>query len=172
VKEIFVRLDRCVGCRSCQLACAVEHSTSKTLFGAISEMPLPRYRLYVEAAAGQKVPLLCRHCDPAPCLEACISGAIFRDERGAVLGRDDRCVGCWTCIMVCPYGVVGRRKERKVAVKCDRCPDRGVPACVEACPTKALVYVEAEEFSKGIRLSTAGLIVGATQTAAPVASGG
>ncbi len=164
MKEILVRLDRCVGCRSCQLACAVEHSASKTLFGAITETPRPRYRLYVEPGDGEKVPLLCRHCDPAPCLEACISGAIYRDKRGAVLGRDERCVGCWTCIMVCPYGVVGRQKERKVAVKCDRCPDLDVPACVQACPTKALVYVEAEEFAGDVRRAAAGTIARAAAT--------
>lgn len=166
MKEIFVRLDRCQGCRSCQLACAVEHSTSKTLFGAIAETPLPRYRLYVELGDGERVPLLCRHCEPAPCLEACISGSIYRDERGVVLGRDERCVGCWTCIMVCPYGVVGRQQERRIAVKCDRCPDLDVPACVKACPTKALVYAEAEEFAGGVRRAAAGIIAQA------VAAGG
>jgi len=158
MKEIFVHLDRCMGCRSCQLACAVEHSTSRNLFAAVSETPPPRYRLYVEKADSHKIPLTCRHCDPAPCLEACVAGAIYRDDRGMVIHREDRCVGCWTCLMVCPYGVVGRRQEQRIAVKCDRCPEREVPACVSACPTKALVYSEADDFAAGVRKVKAGII--------------
>ena len=46
-KEIFVKIDRCTGCRSCEVACAVEHSTSKSLFAAIFETPVPRKRLYI-----------------------------------------------------------------------------------------------------------------------------
>lgn len=50
--------------------------------------------------------------------------------------------------MACPYGVVNRSLERRVSVKCDLCPGRDSPACVESCPTKALVYTEPEEFSR------------------------
>ncbi len=158
MKEIFVHLDRCTGCRSCQLACAVEHSSAKNLFAAIGETPGPRYRLHVERGDSRNVPLTCRHCDPAPCLEACIAGAMSRDERGMVVQNEDRCVGCWTCLMVCPYGVVQRKVEEKKAVKCDRCPDREVPACVGACPTSALVYSEPDEFAAGVRKIQAGVI--------------
>lgn len=161
MKEIFARLDRCMGCRSCQLACATEHSAGKTLFAAATETPRPRYRLYVERAEERNVPLTCRHCDPAPCLEACIAGAISRDARGVVVHDADRCVGCWTCLMVCPYGVIGRKLEQRTAVKCDRCADREVPACVSACPVKALVYAEADEFAARVRKVQAGVVAGA-----------
>ncbi len=158
MKEVFIRPDRCMGCLNCQLACAVEHSASKNLFTAIAETPRPRYRLYVERAEDANIPLTCRHCDPAPCLDACIAGSITRDERGAIMQQDERCVGCWTCLMVCPYGVVGRRKDEKIAVKCDRCPDREEPACVGACPTGALVYAEADDFAAGMRRMAAGVV--------------
>jgi carbon-monoxide dehydrogenase iron sulfur subunit len=71
--------------------------------------------------------------------------------------RSDRCIGCWTCIMVCPYGVIGRRQDggRWVAARCDLCPDRAIPACVEACPTRALVYAEAEEWATSVRRAAA-----------------
>lgn len=163
MKQIFVRLERCTGCRECEIACAVEHSVSKDLFAAISEVPLPKKRLYLEAADGHNVPILCRHCDDAPCLAACLSGAIYRDRvrEGVVMQRADKCIGCWTCIMVCPYGVIGRRREggRWVAAKCDRCPDRVTPACVEACPTKALVYAEPEEWATRTRQAAAAALV-------------
>jgi len=158
MKQVFVHLDKCMGCRSCQLACAVEHSKEKSLFAAVAETPVPRYRLYVEAGEGKKIPLTCRHCDEAPCVQACIAGALFRDDRGVVMQRDERCVGCWTCLMVCPFGVVGRQKEKSIAVKCDRCPDLEVPACVGACPTHALVYAEEESFGKALRVHAAGIL--------------
>jgi len=160
MKEVFVRVDRCLGCHSCQIACAVEHSASKKLFGAILESPGPRYRLFIEKADGLNIPLTCRHCDPAPCAEACVAGSITRDARGAVVQNENRCIGCWTCVMVCPYGVVGRKQDRKVAVKCDRCQDREVPACVGACPTKALLFAEPDEFGAAVRKSRAGVLVG------------
>lgn len=152
-KEIFVRLDRCVGCHSCELACAVEHSESKSLFGAMTETPAPRKRLYIEE---QKVPLLCRHCEDAPCVRVCRTGALLQDELTRLVTQDtDRCIGCWMCVMVCPYGVVGRLQERRVAVKCDRCPDRESPACTAACPTGALVFAEEEAFAALIRADAA-----------------
>jgi carbon-monoxide dehydrogenase iron sulfur subunit len=54
-------------------------------------------------------------------------------------------VGCWSCIMVCPFGAIVRNEDCRQAVKCDHCMDRDNPACVEACPTRALVYCEEEE---------------------------
>jgi carbon-monoxide dehydrogenase iron sulfur subunit len=155
-KEIFVRIDRCVGCRTCEVACAVEHSAAKSLFAAISEKPVPRKRLYIEATAGLNVPLLCRHCEDAPCVRSCVTGALSQDALTRIVGHDaDKCIGCWMCTMVCPYGVIGRKKEQRVAVKCDRCPDREQPACVEACPTRALVYATEETFAGSVRSGAA-----------------
>ncbi|MFQ5925109.1 MAG: 4Fe-4S dicluster domain-containing protein [Dehalococcoidia bacterium] len=154
MKEIFVRMERCQGCRTCELVCRVEHSTDKSLLGALGETPVPRRRLFVELDGSVKIPVLCRHCEDAPCLNACISGAIYRDAKtNAVMSNPDKCIGCWTCIMVCPYGVINRSLERRVSVKCDLCPDRETPACVDSCPTKALVYTEPEEFSHTKRQS-------------------
>ena len=155
-KEIFVRLDRCVGCHTCKIACSVEHSESKNLFEAISEQPAPKNRVYVEwVPPDRKVPVLCRHCEDAPCMHACISGAISRTEDGVIITNSDKCIGCWTCVMVCPYGVIGRHMETRKAYRCDRCPDLQVPSCVDACPTQALVYRTVEGFSGDVRQDAA-----------------
>lgn len=82
---------------------------------------------------------------------ACISGAISRNAEGVVLTDADKCIGCWTCVMVCPYGVIGRHLQTRKAYRCDRCPDREVPACVDACPTAALVYRTVPDFSADVR---------------------
>lgn len=149
IKEIFVRKERCMGCHSCELACAVSHSNSKDLYQAMGEHPRPRKRIYVEAVREtQPLPILCRHCEDAPCMHACIAGAISRKEGNAVVTDPDKCIGCWTCVMVCPYGVIGRERDLQKAYRCDRCPDREKPACVSACPTHALVYKSVFDFSK------------------------
>ncbi len=152
LKEIFVKTDICTGCNTCKLACAVEHSQSKNIFGAIGETPKPKSRVYVEyLPENTKVPILCRHCEDAPCVNACISGAISRTDLNTVVTDNDKCIGCWTCVMVCPYGVIGRDKIQAKAYRCDRCPDLEIPACVSSCPTNALVYQSVESFSKNKR---------------------
>jgi len=158
-KEIFVRLERCMGCRSCEMACAVEHSRSKSLYAAASERPVPVRLLFVERAEGRNVPMICRHCEDAPCVAVCRTGALVQDPLTGVVERiEENCIGCWMCAMICPYGVVGRRTEVRMAVKCDRCKDRDLPACVQACPTGALVYATQREFMEMMRKEAASRI--------------
>lgn len=86
---------------------------------------------------------LCRQCDPAPCMDACMTGCITRDlATGTVVLDSGRCVGCWMCAMVCPYDAIVRDVEHQVALKCDCCLGRDAPACVLACPTQALMVME------------------------------
>lgn len=159
MKEVFIRLDRCVGCLACEIACAVEHSATKSLFTAIGEKPVPRKRVYTEYILGQKIPLLCRHCEDAPCVRVCRTDALSQDPVTRIVTlEEDKCIGCWMCAMVCPYGVIGRKAEERVGIKCDRCPDRDIPACVEACPTRALVYMEEAEFAELKRREVATLV--------------
>jgi carbon-monoxide dehydrogenase iron sulfur subunit len=81
-------------------------------------------------------------------MHACITGAIRKKADHTVVTDPDKCIGCWTCVMVCPYGVIGRHPEIQKAYRCDRCPDLERPACVTACPTRALVYRTVEDQSK------------------------
>ena len=108
MKTVIVRPERCVGCLQCRLNCAVEHSRSKSLYGAIGEAvrPKPRLRIF-PAGLHLAFPNKCRHCRPAPCLEVCIAGAIRYDEaRGAVDIDFQRCISCAMCAMACPFGVL------------------------------------------------------------------
>jgi carbon-monoxide dehydrogenase iron sulfur subunit len=148
MNQIFVRPERCMGCKSCEIACAVQHSKGKTLLSAILESPTPMKRLFVESTEQIRMPVMCRHCEDAPCLNACITGCLYRDDKGFVRRKKERCIGCWTCIMVCPFGVISRDKNKHIAVKCDRCHKLDVPACVSACPTKALVLVDIDTLTK------------------------
>ena len=157
VKEIVCRVDRCLACRACEIACALEHSRSHDLSRAIREemRPLPRVRVLLIDEQGRKVrarslALQCRHCEEPACLAACIAGGIRQEEEtGRVTFDAQRCVGCWSCIMVCPFGAVVRSTGHGCALKCDLCPERDTPACVAACPVRALVLVEPEEEEAG-----------------------
>lgn len=149
MKEILINLEHCLGCKTCELACAVEHSESKNLFAALFESMAPVSRVYVEAGQQFNFPLQCRHCTDAQCIRACISGALWRDENTGLVNHDrEKCVGCWMCVMACPFGVIAQDRRAQVALKCDRCPERDVPACVASCPTKAISLAEVPLFTK------------------------
>jgi carbon-monoxide dehydrogenase iron sulfur subunit len=75
---------------------------------------------------------------------------MYKDEEGFTRHDADKCVGCWMCIMVCPFGAISRQES--VALKCDLCPDREDSfACVEACPTNALFVGTWDEFKEKLR---------------------
>ena len=66
---------------------------------------------------------------------------------GMVTVDAERCTGCWTCIVACPYGALTKDTSNNTVVKCDLCPGRDIPACVANCPNEALVYVEVQDES-------------------------
>lgn len=160
MKQVIVTPAKCVGCMQCMLACATAHSRTKQLVAATQETPRPRSRVHVGAGLyNEGFPNRCRHCDPAPCQLACLTGAIFRDrETATVMINPDRCINCASCAMACPYGVIRFHEDlhappgKTIAVKCDNCDARvaggGIPACAEACKTGALVYEEMETVMK------------------------
>lgn len=150
--KIYCDISKCIGCKSCEIACAVEHSKGKNIFTAIKETPLPKKRVRAENVGDRVISLHCQHCEDAPCIKACMSGALSKDETtGATLHDKDKCVGCWMCVMVCPFGAIVQDVENHIAVKCDLCPDREDYACVVACPTGALFVGTKEEFAKKIK---------------------
>ncbi len=163
-KKIFVDIKKCVGCKICEIACAVEHSQSKKLEQAIFEIPSPVNRIYVEVLKQQNlqtqlfitVPLQCKHCEDAPCIAVCPSKALYRTKKdGPVMVDSARCIGCHQCVLVCPFGVIQVNKTGPGVIKCDLCPERTgqgkEPACVSACKTRALIFEESESFSESKR---------------------
>lgn len=152
MQQLLIDPDRCLGCHSCELACAVEHALSKDLFAAVLNKESSAARIFVETDGETNLPLQCRHCQEPACANACMSGALQRDaETGKVLFNRDGCVGCWMCVMACPFGAIEQDRGQKVISKCDRCPDREVPACAGACPTGAIKFVEITEYSSDRR---------------------
>jgi len=134
----------CIGCRLCEINCLVKRSRSRKILKAFRrerDAVVPGIR--VEESGHVSFALQCRHCDDAPCIAACITGAMHRDPAtGAVVCDESRCAGCWSCVMVCAVGAVRPGKKRKVASKCDLCMGEEMPVCVAGCPNEALRYEE------------------------------
>lgn len=162
-------IEKCLGCKNCEIYCMVEHSSSKDLFSAIFETPTPMNRISVEHG-DMPFPIMCRHCEDAPCVDACPTGGL-KMERGIVSHNTDMCIGCWMCAMVCPFGAIFPMDDRKIALKCDRCPDIEIPACVDACPTEALIFGELSEIMEIKRGKVAGMILSAAKMEIGVGSG-
>jgi len=70
---------------------------------------------------------------------------------GSTVCYEDKCVGCWMCIMACPFGVIRKKRSDKKSIKCDLCPDRDDHACVVSCPTEALFGGTEEAFKKWLK---------------------
>ena len=131
VKRVLIDLDRCVECGSCAAACFHSHR----------DMPIVQ-----SARQGPALlPVICRQCKAASCVDACPVEAMLRDDNGVVRRALFRCIGCGSCARACPFGVLPVQVTRRQIAKCDLCQDRtasgtGVPRCVAACPAGALRF--------------------------------
>lgn len=156
-KFVIANPRRCVGCKACMAACLVKHFVP-------GDVPVARLNV-VQVGEGMTAPILCRHCEDAPCAAACPTGALYRDgDRVGV--RLSQCIGCRSCVVACPFGavtVVERYNAaslgditvgagpRAAVIKCDRCVDRrNGPACIEACTSNALQLISEESLSSSV----------------------
>ena len=167
-KMIVVNIERCVGCHTCELSCAVAHSTSKDLMTIIREDEKPMQRLYVEALGSKPVPILCHHCEKAACMMVCPTGAIQRKDRTEPVVVDStKCIGCKMCVQACPFGMIVLDPNGTGAIKCDLCiqrlEDNEQPACVTSCPTQTLDFVNDDEGSKTKRVNVAQMVLKAQE---------
>jgi Fe-S-cluster-containing hydrogenase component 2 len=107
----------------------------------------PLQRLKVTFSRGTPWVWKCQHCVSAPCVEACVSGSlIFMEGGGGVIHNPDTCVGCGSCLFVCPYDALSYDEEKERVTKCNLCLEKEIPPCVEACQSKALVYQKSDSF--------------------------
>ena len=141
MRRVYVREQFCIGCGLCEVYCRVEHSQSKDPIKAFkTESPRPLPRVRVERNIEISFPIQCRDCAEPWCVYSCLTGAMHRDSTGDQVKVDmEKCIGCWTCIVACPYGALSRDLNSRTVIKCDLCPGREIPACVVNCPNEALV---------------------------------
>jgi len=115
----------CVGCQLCELACSLTHE------GVINPY-LARLKVTQIREEGIVEPNICRHCDPAPCEQACSQKALFLSPSviGVLVLDKDKCTQCHECLEACPFGAIYISPQGHV-LKCDLCG--GNPACVSVC---------------------------------------
>jgi carbon-monoxide dehydrogenase iron sulfur subunit len=149
MKRIYTKEEVCIGCNLCGVYCLVEHSQSKDLIKAFKrESPRPVARLSVEVRDDVSFSVQCRHCAEPPCVYACLTGALHRDPKSGIVAMDEeKCIGCWTCILACPFGAIRQDGKQNRVLKCDLCQGEEIPVCVANCPNEALVYVEVQDGS-------------------------
>ncbi|MBQ7739032.1 MAG: 4Fe-4S dicluster domain-containing protein [Desulfovibrionaceae bacterium] len=132
---MIINLNRCIGCQSCTIACRAIHPDQ------------PYFLTRVEVSEHTKEvrsmfrPHNCNHCKDPSCLQACSHKAIVKGRDGIVRIDKARCNGCGACVTACPFGEIFLNKDRAQAIKCEFCQgERGLPACVEACASKARLF--------------------------------
>lgn len=146
MKRIYVNEERCLGCKLCEYECIFAGSGLDEMFklkGRLSEF-IPKIKVEGEEGADVHFAVNCRHCTNAICVQSCIAGALTKSEGGTVEIDKNKCVGCFTCVLVCPFGAIMPAADGKSAQKCMLCTDNGrnVPNCVEHCPNGAIVFEE------------------------------
>ncbi len=133
-------MTKCVGCRSCEIACNEQNNTPPDLrWRRVGEIEGGTY----PDVARHYLSMGCNHCLSAECIKGCPVNAYTKDPiTGIVLHSADACIGCQYCVWNCPYSVPQFNPERGVVGKCDMCHGRlteGLePACVNACPEAAI----------------------------------
>lgn len=145
MRRVLVREELCIGCGLCRVFCQAHHAGNDDPLKALGKRTTPAAGgIRLEQHGPECLSVRCRHCADAACIDACITGAMYRDEQtGFVLVDAQKCIGCGTCMLVCPYGAISRDIATGRAVKCDGCSDREVPRCVSVCPNGSLVPEEA-----------------------------
>jgi len=135
-KVLMIDHEKCTGCRLCELVCSVNHE-------GVSNPSRSRINVIKWESEGLYIPMSCQQCEDAPCLAICPVKAISRD-RGLDYVKVDYnvCIGCRTCVAVCPFGAMSFDVNGKKVIKCDFC--EGDPQCVRFCDVKAIDYVEAD----------------------------
>jgi Fe-S-cluster-containing hydrogenase component 2 len=139
MKTLVIDVNKCVGCRLCELVCSYSH-----------------YRIFSPNKSGIQIlkneeksiniPLICQHCAKPVCMEVCPQHAIYRNEKtGAILINDKLCIKCGECINACPFKALHQDPKNKKIIKCDLCD--GEIECYKYCPTKAIKILPSDKKS-------------------------
>ncbi len=170
---MVIDLNKCVGCNACAAACIAENLLSPTyykeppLLKALGESvrekdarkPIEQlwmrtrvHRVYIGTYPNTQLVFvhnLCRHCDNAPCVAVCPTGASYQREDGIVAVDPEKCILCGYCIAACPYGARSVNYYTRTIDKCTFCYHRlaegKLPACVETCPTGARIFGDLDD---------------------------
>jgi len=127
---IKVDINKCSGCRTCELICSFHHE-------GVYAPRLSRIRIKFKDGVTDRI-LICRQC--RKCIDICEVAAIYVDSRtGAIKIDENKCTGCGKCVEVCPFNAMFFDKKKGIAYTCDLCD--GEMLCVKKCPENALTII-------------------------------
>ena len=150
----YVDLTACIGCKACQVACKDKNDLAVGIkYRRVVEYTgggwLKHGPIYLNNVYTYFVTTACMHCENPLCMEVCPTGGITKRDDGVVLFDETKCVGCRYCEWACPYGAPQFDSTAGVVSKCNFCEDYLAegkpPACVAACPLRALDFGELSE---------------------------
>lgn len=138
---------RCIGCQSCTVACRTWNDLPvDTIYNPVVSEGVQGHFPNVHLTF---TPLLCMHCENAPCTGCCPTGASQQDEDGIVWVDETKCMGCKVCVNACPYGARSVNEEEGFVRKCTFCKDRvrdgDQPYCVATCHQKARIFGDLDD---------------------------
>jgi len=132
MKVVFVEIDRCIACLSCEQACLFQQAEQ-------NRGDRPNIFVNVDMDRRQIYTGTCLQCETALCMEVCPVSALTRDpETKAVVVNKEMCLGCGMCVAACPFGYIHLDESLRKAAKCDLCG--GNPKCVQVCMARALHF--------------------------------
>ena len=139
MNSISILPEFCTGCQSCEMVCSLSHE-------GVCCSCLSRIQVKKWGEIALYFPIVCQHCEDAPCITICPTTARRREkDTGAVVTDPKWCVGCKSCMYACPYSAPVIHPKTGKTMTCDLCG--GKPLCVEACTVGALAYTSVGEHS-------------------------
>jgi len=141
-----VDLQRCIGCSACAVACKAENEVPD----GVARLVVRKVQTDAYPASRIKpLPVMCSHCEAAPCIPVCPTGALARRPDGIVDLNKSKCIACGACMPACPFDALFFNPVTKTADKCSFCAHRVddglLPACVPVCPTDAIGFLDTDD---------------------------
>jgi formate dehydrogenase iron-sulfur subunit len=165
----FTDTSICIGCKACEVACkqwnqlpsdgfnftGKSYDNTEHLSATTWRHVAFKEQIGETSARWLMMSDVCKHCEDAPCVRSCPTGALVYNEFGDVYLQADICNGCGYCVSACPFGVLDRSKEDGHAQKCTLCYDRQkdglTPACAKSCPTASIQFGPVDDLRERAR---------------------
>jgi Fe-S-cluster-containing dehydrogenase component len=153
--SVLVDTTRCIGCRECEGACAIENglpvpdTADKSVFEEVRDTTPDQWTVvnrYETEVGNVFVKKQCLHCNQAACATACLTEAMKKTPTGPVIWREGKCMGCRYCMVSCPFNIpkfeyFSANPKIQKCILCYQRLDQGEnPACVQSCPVDALEF--------------------------------
>lgn len=154
---MVIDITKCNACYSCFIACKDEYWDNDYPPYSAAQPRHGQFWIRIEKKEGgtyphirvSYMPIPCMQCDAAPCIKATKNGAVYKRPDGIVIINPEKAVGQRQIVDACPYGAIFWNEEKQLPQKCNFCVQRledgEIPRCVQACPSKAMIFSDLDD---------------------------